>query len=367
MKKVFTIIIYFIGCFCLGLLIGKYVGPYIAETGFSENLLTDLLYLFIFAILAFYLQIIIHESGHLVFGLLSGYEFCSFRIKSFMLIKINGKLQFKRFKLFGTGGQCLMIPPSKNDGDFPFLLYNFGGVIFNLLFSAVILLIDFATDGKMAFYNIPFLFLGLSFAVLNGVPIKGGVVSNDGSNALSLIASKEVRKSFWLDLAINAKQTEGVRLKDMPAEWFYMPSDEEMKRSMTASRGVVYCSLLIEQHRFEEAEKEITRLLDLESGIIGLHRNLLVCELIYLRLILDKRFETVSELYTKEQEAFMNAMNKFPSVIRARYTYAVLGERNSRNAEKYKSLFKKISKSYPYKGDLESEFELIQLVDEKAI
>ncbi len=367
MKKKLGVAIYLIICFCIGLLLGKFITPYISENGFSTNFWLDLLYTLLLGIITFHLQIIIHEAGHLVFGLMTGYKFCSFRIKSFMLIKINGKMHLKRFKLFGTGGQCLMIPPEENGGDFPVMLYNFGGVIFNLVFSAIVFIIDFALDAKLTLFGMLFIFFGAADALLNGIPFKNSAISNDGSNAIKLSKSRDARKSFWLDLIINAKQTEGVRTKDMPSDWFYMPTDEEMKNAMIASRGVSYCNLLVEKHRFEEAEKEITRLLELESGIAGIHKNLLICELIYLRLILDMRFETVSELLTKELDAFMHSMRKFPSVIRARYTYALLGERNKENAEIYRKQFEKIIKSYPYKGDLESELELLQIVDDKVI
>lgn len=57
-----------------------------------------------------FIQIIIHEAGHLVFGLLSGYEFVSFRIGSITLAKYDNKYCFKRFHIAGTGGQCLMMP-----------------------------------------------------------------------------------------------------------------------------------------------------------------------------------------------------------------------------------------------------------------
>ena len=46
------------------------------------------LLLFLAVVVAMYaamtVQIIVHEAGHLVFGLISGYEFCSFRIFSWM-------------------------------------------------------------------------------------------------------------------------------------------------------------------------------------------------------------------------------------------------------------------------------------------
>ena len=44
--------------------------------------------------LAGMLQTILHEAGHLLFGLLSGYRFCSFRIGQWMLARQNGALRF---------------------------------------------------------------------------------------------------------------------------------------------------------------------------------------------------------------------------------------------------------------------------------
>ena len=61
-------------------------------------------------LVAFVLQIVLHEGGHLLFGLLSGYRFVSFRIFNWTLIRQEGKFRLKRFGIAGTGGQCLMFP-----------------------------------------------------------------------------------------------------------------------------------------------------------------------------------------------------------------------------------------------------------------
>ena len=107
------------------------------------NPVVDVIVLFVAVVLAAYLQIIFHEAGHLVCGLLSGYRFVSFRVGSITLLKDgNGKLRFKRFKLAGTGGQCLMAPPDNVPLDkIPTSLYNAGGVIANLLCAIVALLL----------------------------------------------------------------------------------------------------------------------------------------------------------------------------------------------------------------------------------
>ena len=58
---------------------------------------------------AILLESIIHETGHFIFGKLTGYRFCSFRVQNFMWVKQDGKLRLKRLSLVGTGGQCLMV------------------------------------------------------------------------------------------------------------------------------------------------------------------------------------------------------------------------------------------------------------------
>ncbi len=85
------------------------------------------------AIIAVPLLVLIHEGGHLVCGLISGYRFVSFRIFNMTLIKDNGRLRIKRYAIAGTGGQCLLTPPDKPDDKVPVILYNSGGVLANLL------------------------------------------------------------------------------------------------------------------------------------------------------------------------------------------------------------------------------------------
>ena len=75
---------------------------------------------------AFIIQVIIHESGHLIFGLISGYEFISFRVGSITIVKDEGKFKIKKFNIKGTGGQCLLMPKTNNYEELNYLLYNLG-------------------------------------------------------------------------------------------------------------------------------------------------------------------------------------------------------------------------------------------------
>ena len=354
-----------IGGVC-GALMVRYIDPMIE--GKSDS---AIIFFFIAAIIelyaAIYLQIIIHEAGHLVFGLLSGYKYSSFRIGSFMWVKTDGKLKFKRFSLAGTGGQCLMIPPEMKDGKIPYVLYNLGGSLMNTAVSAVALVLYVVSGiGYFSLFCMIFAVIGFGFALMNGVPMRLGTVDNDGYNALSLGKNAGALRSFWVQMKANEQVARGVRLKDMPEEWFGLPSDEEMQNSMTAVMGVFYCNRLMDEHRFDEAYSVMSELLEKDTAIVGLHSGLMKCDCAYCELIGENREEKLNVLLDKQQKKLMRSMKTYPSVIRTEYVYALLGEKDVSKAEKMLELFEKCAKTYPYASDIESEREFIEIAKNRG-
>ena len=318
--------------------------------------------------LAVFLQLILHEAGHLVFGLLSGYHFSSFRIMSFMWVKEDGVLRFRRRSIAGTGGQCLMAPPELTDGKFPVLLYNLGGVLANLLLSGIAWGLSCAATG------VPLLLIwlrvlsitGIALALMNGIPMHMGTVDNDGYNAFSLGKNPQAMRAFWVQLKVNQQVAAGIRLKDMPAEWFALPEPDAMGNSMVATLAVFTCNRMVDAHQFAEADALMARLLEMDSGIVGLHRSLMICDRVYIELITQNRQEVLAQMLTKEQRKFMASMKTFPSVLRTEYVYALLGEKNPGKAEKVKASFEKCAKTYPYSNDIQSERELMALAERSS-
>ena len=315
-----------------------------------------------------FLHIVIHEAGHLVCGLISGYSFSSFRVGSFMLLKEDEKLVIKRLKIAGTGGQCLMVPPEMVDGTFPVALYNLGGPISNLIVSLVFLpaLIAAPQGGYFALFSFLMIGVGIVFGLSNGVPLRTKSVDNDGYNAISLRKNKDAMKAFWIQMKVNEQLRHGVRTKDMPDEWFQVPSDEAMKNSMVATIGVYAASRLMDQHRFDEAETLISHILEIETGIVAIHRNLMLCDLIYLELIGQNRSDRLEELYTKDLKKFIKTMKGFPSIVRMEYAYYLLAADDPDMAARLEASFEKIAVTYPYPNDINTERELIQIADDKA-
>ena len=305
---------------------------------------------------------IIHEGGHLLFGLLTGYKFSSFRIMSFMWVKENEKIKFRRHKIVGTGGQCLMAPPPLKDGKMPIVLYNFGGAILNAITALVCFILFFIYPNPL--FVAPAV-LSLFYALQNGVPIHTDMIDNDGYNALSLGKNPEAMRAFWTQLSVMEMQTREVRLCDMPAEWFYMPSDDAVRNSLVATNGVFYCNRLMDEGRFDEADEAMAHLLAIESGVVGLHRNLLLCDRIFCELIGEGRLNVVDGYMSTELKNFMLSMKSFPSVIRTEYVYALLYERNEDKANRALERFVKVGEKYPYKSDLDSERELMDIALKK--
>ena len=315
------------------------------------------------ALIAYYLQIFIHELGHLVFGLLTGYGFSSFRFFSFMLVKINGKFKSKRLTIVGTAGQCLMTPPEPVDGKYPYKLYSLGGVIVNAVvaFISILLYIVFYSNVFLSEFFLGLASWGLYIAITNGIPMNTEFICNDGGNVAAMSKSEDARRAMWVELKINELGRDGVSLKDMPEEYFEIPSEEKLSNHFVFSFGVFAESRLMDEHRFEEARELLNRLLSGEFPSAGIHFCLLTLEKIYCDIVLSGEAD-VSKLSEKPMVGFVRAMRNFPTVIRTQYAIAKVIDKDEKAAQQYLDLFEKIAPTFPSSTDIESERELIEIV-----
>ncbi len=317
---------------------------------------------------AMLIQIVIHEAGHLVFGLATGYRFSSFRILSLMWLKENGKIRLTRLSLAGTGGQCLMSPPELKDGKMPVMLYNFGGALMNVIASLIFLVLALLCPawslGQVVLLELAI--IGFAYALMNGLPLGTGPVNNDGRNALDISRSPAAMRAFWIQMKVNELTARGVRVKDMPREWFTMPSDEEMRNGIIATIGALSCSRLMDEQRFEEAEQQMAHILSRENGVAGLHRALMTCDRMYVELVGQNRREVLDRMMSDDQQKIMKAMKRFPSVLRTEYALALLSDRNAEKAEAVRAQFDKTARTYPYPSEIAGERELMDIAAKRA-
>lgn len=332
---------------------------------FMKNYLWQILLLF----LAYYVQIILHEGGHLLAGLMTDYRFSSFRIGSFMLLKTREGYSFRRYSLAGTGGQCLLIPPEKGpDGKYPYRLYHLGGVLNNLITAAMAAGLYFLSRSGNSAHPF-FMYLacaGVLCAVTNGLPMRISGIATDGYNVIHIGKEPFALEAMWLQLMINQAQTEGIRLKDMPEEWFRIPENAAKSNEIIATVEVFAENRAMDALNFSEAKEILASLESGEYSVIGLYRNMALCDRITIDLMEHGADADVSGLDSRQLKAFRKSMAKFPSVIRTEYAIRLLKEKDPSGAEKYRKLFDSVAKKYPMPSDIESEREIMACLDSCA-
>ena len=316
--------------------------------------------------IASFVQTIIHESGHLIFGLITGYKFVSFRIGHFMFIKEKGRLKIKLYNVVGTAGQCLMMPPQWNE-KIPYRLYNLGGCIMNAATALFALAAYFAAgaEGFFALCMAMLAVMGLSMALTNGIPMRVGGISNDGMNAALLGKKENTLRAFWLQLYVNGLIAKGERYRNMPREWFRLPEGEELSDPICCAMGVMLYNFCFDMHEFDEAEQTINYMLN-APGLLDVEKNELLCELLFLRVLRGAPKEEIDSLLTPKLDKYIKATASYVSRRRLAYAYQLLYLKNYSTAQKCLEVFERTAATYPYSAETENEREIIEIVKQKA-
>ena len=316
--------------------------------------------------IASFVQTIIHESGHLIFGLITGYKFVSFRIGHFMFIKEKGRLKIKLYNVVGTAGQCLMMPPQWNE-KIPYRLYNLGGCIMNAATALFALAAYFAAgaEGFFALCMAMLAVMGLSMALTNGIPMRVGGISNDGMNAALLGKKENTLRAFWLQLYVNGLIAKGERYRNMPREWFRLPEGEELSDPICCAMGVMLYNFCFDMHEFDEAEQTINYMLN-APGLLDVEKNELLCELLFLRVLRGAPKEEIDSLLTPKLDKYIKATANYVSRRRLAYAYQLLYLKNYSTAQKCLEVFERTAATYPYTAETENEREIIEIVKQKA-
>ena len=318
-------------------------------------------------ILSYFLSIIIHEGGHLVFGLLCGYGFCSFRIFSTMIIKTDEGIKIKRFSIPGTAGQCLLAPPEPKDGKMPTVIYNLGGSLLGFIAFGLFALLSVVAKG-LPILSGTFMCLAtanLTTALSNAIPMRTAMINNDGMNAISMRKDPDAIESFRLQLLMNVENSKGVSVRDMPSEWFGAPDDSKLGNHMVADKAYLYFARLFEMGEYEKARDYADHLLDSDAALAGIRRAQIYIDLGYIAAITgDKR--TARRIIKRELPKYGRISWTNIGAIRSKYAYELLVRGNEQIAGLRLRLFNiylKKLKSYAFKQDLEQELKLIEYVD----
>lgn len=323
---------------------------------------------FLLIFLAYFVQVAFHEAGHLLFGWLTGYKFVSYRIGRWMLVRQQGRFRLKRFHIPGTGGQCLMSPPEVGAEHCPYLLYGLGGIILNLLTMLLALawVVLFPVSYPVDFFLYLIIFFGLLQAIISSIPKKISAIPNDASNIRSLNSDPLARKALYLQLKVNALQTDGVRLKDMPEEWFQVPADLNLGNSLDASLKFLEAARWMDRLDFAKAE-ECYRTISLSfDKLMPLYRMEVKSELLFMEMIGQCRKEEIERMCTPELQRYVGTCSRFMmGKMRILYADALYVDKDMDKAKKLLTDAIVKSDSYPQKGDTDSEIEIMQYLEKR--
>ena len=223
---------------------------------------------------ACFLQLIIHEGGHLVTGLLTGYRFVSFRVLNWLLIRKDDRLQWRNFELAGTGGQCLLAPPDKPLEQIDTRWYNAGGVLANVITAVLAIVLMYTVDMPLWMHALMFLmaFIGVSFALLNGIPMKVGGVANDGLNLFQMEKDRPAKLCFCNILEVNARGQEGEPYTGMPERLFAMPDPLDWENALHVGAVLLSVTRKMAFHRWEDAYQLLTEAHDNKDSYMTLYQ-----------------------------------------------------------------------------------------------
>lgn len=317
--------------------------------------------LFVFFV-AWFIQIVIHEGGHLVFGLMSGYEFLSFRVGSLMVVKKDGKMSWKRYSIQGTGGQCVMRPPVREkDGTFPYMLYNMGGAILNFATAAMSGAIGAMAHGSMGGeFCLIFAGAGILMGIINGVPMRLSI-NNDGMNAKMMKKDSMAREAFYVQLDLNAKCSDGVRLKDMGEEFYSLPKDADLSELLVGYQKLLAYDYYAECYDFNKANACIEELEAVKDKMADYLKNAVGVERLFLLILADAPKELIAFYYESLKDSAFKAKHDL-AAKRVLFAYELLVNKNEDAAERVKKDFDKLVLKFPVEGEAMLHQDLLQFV-----
>ncbi len=356
----------------LGLLIGGLVVVLFTDTTWSEYIqkyysidISEGLAVFFVAICSLIVSLLIiipiHELGHLVCGLLTGYKFVSFRIFNWTFIKIDGKIRIKKFAIAGTGGQCLLTPPDLPLEKIPTGWYNFGGVLANIILLLIVIpfffldLNPFVVEALAVFAMIDTIMI-----LMNGIPMQAGGIGNDGYNIKLLKNNLLSKQGIVNQLRANALIQDGIRPKDMPDALFSNPKDINYKNALEVSIPLMYTSRMIDNFQYEEALYEMESLYSHKEEIMPLYVKEIACELVFLYLRtgnLDKAEALLDKDLRKYIDTYRKTMSSKERILVAIALYL---DKDEAKAKEIYEKFNSRKDQYLLQGEVKSDLAIIQ-------
>ena len=293
-----------------------------------------------------FIHIIGHEIGHMVAGLISGYNFLMFRVFKYSIYKTDSGLRFGKYDIPGTLGQALMtVDPSTDSKNFPFLFYNLGGVIFNILSSILAIIIGLYSSNGYLKIAIGYAIIGVYLAIVNLIRIPG--LPNDGENIRNIKESQVVRENFY-NLLQGAKDSINGKISHVDNLSEHINDKDFFKYNINQNILLNEVSYQIYNGDFDKV-KELLNISLSSSHVQGLMKNMLNVEALYLAILENNKEKVNKIISSKEFHKFLNT-DYFLNNLRTNIAYLkYVGDKENYN--KKLDFFYEMKDEYPFTGE----------------
>ena len=323
----------------------------------KEPVFSTVLFLLIY--LSYKSMILVREGGKVVCGKISGYDFVFTRIGRIFILNNIGKKKVKRLSYAVWGGQTIMAPHEYKDGDYPYLLYNYGGAISCILYYALAALI--LLPCKDLLYAGAFLKSLSVFALI--IIIKEVIVS--AKNKLNVMKNSETRRCFYSWAKMNYLLSEGVRFKDMDENLFAMPDNDYLADHVCALIGAVNIDRALDKLDIESARQYALHTLKYGKGLAAGNRNVVKLQLIFCDLLSGDRDEELAELLDEDMKKLLKSEVYISEAVTVQYAYSLFYEHDNEEAEKYLDKFNESLKDCTHDAKVKKETEIIKYVRDR--
>ena len=245
-------------------------------------------------------------------------------------------------------------------------MYNLGGVLANLLTAILAFLPLLTVDGLpylLKFFLLMLSLIGILLAGMNGIPMKMGGIGNDADNMRLLLKDSKSKQALVTQLRINALVQEGMRPKDMPAEWFSQTEDINYKDALQVTIALMSASRLLDCEEWEAAYNAFEKIMSHRHEVIGLLIKETACELLFTALV-TKRTARAEELYTDELDTYIRQYKDVTSSKQAAATapWHSTGTRTQRKAKEIYEATCQRKNKYLMQGEVSSDIALMKSI-----
>ncbi|MFC6464890.1 hypothetical protein ACFP65_07905 [Marinilactibacillus sp. GCM10026970] len=275
----------------------------------------------------YFLHISIHELGHLIAGLISGYRLNWIRILNIVLYKKKGKYEIRYQPFPGLIGQCSMRPPEDLESA-PFVLYHLGGIIANAVSSGLVSVFlmsslpEFVRSGILIFCA-----TGVLIVVANLVPFG----SNDGKNIWNGLKSTNRRIQLNYILQISTDMMEGATFTELE-KYIYYNNEEPLTDPYNVAMILLDVNRYEEKYAFQQAKNCLMPLVKNIDKVQHAHKKVVLAEYLFLSLMCspeDKEIENFME--NKWLKVYLSL--KQTDTIRVLAAYALIKEQDIKKFE----------------------------------